>query len=63
LGGQSKEIKMKSSQLNISRFIIGVVLVIIAVLMFLFAKGEYSTAGAIGIGILGLISIAISRRR
>jgi len=54
---------MKSSQLNISRFIIGVVLVIIAVLMFLFAKGDYSTAGAIGIGILGLISIAISRRR
>ncbi|MEK7324988.1 MAG: hypothetical protein AAB217_06995 [Chloroflexota bacterium] len=55
--------EMKSSQLNKSRFVIGIVLVVIAVLMFLFAKGDYSTAGAIGIGVLGLISIAISRRR
>ena len=55
--------EMKSSQLNKSRFIVGIVLVVIAVLMFLFAKGDYSTAGAIGIGVLGLISIAISRRR
>jgi len=54
---------MRSSQLNKSRFIVGIVLVVIAVLMFLFAKGDYSTAGAIGIGVLGLISIAISRRR
>jgi len=54
---------MKGSQLNKSRFIVGIVLVVIAVLMFLFAKGDYSTAGAIGIGVLGLISIAISRRR
>ena len=53
---------MKTSQLNKSRFIIGLILVLIAVLMFLFAKGQYSTAGAIGISVLGLISIAISRR-
>ena len=54
---------MKSSQLNRSRFIVGITLVVIAVLIFLFAKGGYSTAGAIGIGVLGLVSIAISRRR
>ena len=54
---------MKNSQLNKSRFIVGIILVVIAALMFLFAKGDYSTAGAIGIGVLGLISIAISRRR
>lgn len=54
---------MKPSQLNKSRFIIGLILVLIAVLMFLFAKGQYSTAGAIGIGLLGLISIAISRKK
>ena len=54
---------MKRSQLDKSRFIVGIVLVVIAVLIFLFAKGNYSTAGAIGIGVLGLISIAISRRR
>ena len=54
---------MKGSQLNKSRFIVGIVLVVIAVLMFVFAKGDYSTAGAVGIGVLGLISIAISRKR
>ncbi len=54
---------MKGSQLNKSRFIVGIVLVVVAVLMFVFAKGDYSTAGAVGIGVLGLISIAISRKR
>lgn len=54
---------MTGFQLNRSRFIVGVVLVIIAVLMFLFAREDYATAGAIGIGLLGLISIAISRSR
>ncbi len=48
--------------LNMSRFIVGIILVIIAVLMFLFAQGDYSTAGAIALGVLGLVSIAISRR-
>ncbi len=54
---------MKSSRLNKSRFIVGIILVIIAVLMFLFGNRDNSTAGAIGIGILGLVSIAISRRK
>ena len=54
---------MESSQLNRSRFIVGIILVVIAVLMFLFGKGDYSTAGATGIGVLGLLSIGISRRK
>jgi hypothetical protein len=54
---------MKSSQLNKSRLIVGLILIVIAVLMFLFVKGDYSTAGAIGIGVLGLVSVAISRRK
>jgi hypothetical protein len=54
---------MKSSQLNKSRFIVGIVLVVVAILMFLFARGSYSTIGAVGIGVLGLLSIAISRRK
>ncbi len=54
---------MKGSQLNKSRFIVGLILVIIAVLMFLFARGSYATAGVIAIGVLGLVSIAISRRK
>jgi hypothetical protein len=53
---------MDSSQLDKSRFIVGIILVVIAGLIFVFAKGDYSTAGAIGLGILGLVSIAISRR-
>jgi hypothetical protein len=53
---------MQSSGLNKSRFIVGLVLVGVAVLMFLFGKGGYSTTGAIGIGVLGLLSVAVSRR-
>lgn len=53
---------MTRQQLNQSRFVVGLVLVVIAVLMFLLTEGVSSTAGAVAIGILGLISIAISRR-
>ncbi len=53
---------MTHSQLNRSRFIVGVVLVVIAASMFLFVRADYSTAGAIAIGVLGLVSIAISKR-
>ena len=52
---------MDDSKLNKSRFIVGIIVVIIAILMFLF--GDYSTAGVIVIFILGLISIAISRKK
>jgi hypothetical protein len=54
---------MNSSGLTKSRFIVGLILVGVAVLMFLFGKGEYSTAGATVIGVLGLASIAVSRRK
>ena len=53
---------MQDSQLNKSRFVVGVIMVIVAVLMFLFASGNYSTAGATAIGVLGFASIAISRK-
>jgi hypothetical protein len=52
---------MKNSQLIKSRFIVGIVVVVVAVLMFL--VGDYSPAGVTAILILGLTSIAISRRR
>ena len=54
---------MNSPNLNRSRLIVGQVLVAIAVLMLLFTEGDYSTAGAIGLAVLGLVSIAISRRK
>jgi hypothetical protein len=54
---------MRSSQLNTSRFIVGIVLVLVAVGLFIFAEEGSSTAGAIGIGILGLVTIAISRKK
>jgi len=34
---------MKSSQLDKSRFIVGILLIAIAVLIFLFAKGDYAS--------------------
>ena len=50
--------------MNKPRFIVGIILVAIAVLIFLFDKnGYYSIVGAIGLGVLGLISIALSRKR
>jgi hypothetical protein len=52
---------MKRSRLSWSRLIVGIVLVAMAVLIFLFT--DYATAGAIAIGVLGLVSIAISRRK
>jgi len=51
---------MDSSQLNKSRLIVGIILIVIAVLMFLLPN-DYSTAGAIALGVLGLVSVAISR--
>jgi hypothetical protein len=42
--------------------IIGILLVGIAVLMLLFARSTYATAGTIAIAVLGLVSIAISRK-
>jgi len=54
---------MKGSQLSKSRLIVGIMLIIIAALMFVFFNERYATAGAIAIGVLGLVSIAISRRR
>jgi hypothetical protein len=45
-----------------SRFIVGLILVAVAAGIFLFG-GEYSTAGAIGLGVLGIVSIAIARKK
>jgi hypothetical protein len=46
-----------------SRLIVGLILIAVAVLLFVFGKGNYSTAGVIALGVLGLVSIAISRRK
>ena len=45
-----------------SRFIVGLILIVIAAFLFAFGDGNDATAGVIALGILGLISIAISRR-
>ena len=46
-----------------SRFVVGLFLIIAAVLLFVFGGESYATAGAIALGVLGLVSIAISRKR
>jgi hypothetical protein len=50
------------SSLQRSRLIIGLLLIIVAVLLFAFGAGNFSTAGIVAIGVLGLILVAISRR-
>ena len=51
------------SNLQRSRLIVGLVLIAVAVLLWVFGAGNFSTAGIIAIGVVGLISIAISRRK
>ncbi len=46
-----------------SRLIVGLILSVAAALMFMFGKGYYSTSGVIAILLLGLVSIAISRKK
>lgn len=54
---------MRMSQLNMPQLIVGIVICLIAALMFLFVEGNYVTAGVITILIIGLATIATSRRK
>lgn len=49
---------MKTSQL-----VVGLILMAAAVLLLLLGEGDSATAGAVALGVLGLIAIAISRRK
>jgi hypothetical protein len=53
----------EGEKINTSRFIVGLVLIAVAVAIFLFGGNNYSTAGAVGLGVLGLVSIAVSRKK
>ena len=46
-----------------SRFVVGLISIAAAVLILLFAKGDFSTTGAAALGVLGLLLIAASRRK
>jgi len=45
-----------------SRLVVGLILIAAAALLFVFGEGGYSTAGVIALLVLGLVSVAISRR-
>jgi hypothetical protein len=53
---------MNGTALNRSRLIVGIILIIIAGLMFVVGGNRFATAGAVALGVLGLISIAIARK-
>jgi len=53
---------MQHTRLNQSRLVVGVALIVIAAALFVFAGGSISPAGVVALGVLGLTSIAISRR-
>ena len=53
----------RRTDMHRSRLIVGLILIAAAALMFVFGKGSYSTAGVIALLVLGLASIAISRRK
>lgn len=46
-----------------TRFVIGLVLVAASVLLLLLGDGDFTVPGASAIAILGIVLIAISRRR
>jgi hypothetical protein len=51
------------SSLQRSRFIVGLLLIVVPALLFMIGAGNFSTAGIIAIGALGLILVAISRKK
>lgn len=53
---------MNHTQLNTSRLVVGLLLVIAAMLLFAVGGETVATAGAVALLVLGLISIAIARR-
>ncbi len=46
-----------------SRFVVGLLLIVVAVGLFMLNAGNFATAGIVAIGVLGLILVAISRRK
>ena len=48
--------------MKMSRLIVGLILIAAATLLFLGGQGAYATSGAIALGVLGLVSLAIARR-
>ena len=54
---------MPTPSFDRSRFIVGIVLVLISVFLYVFARADFSTGGAIAIGTLGLVSIVTARKR
>lgn len=54
---------MNGTQLNTSRLVVGLLLVMTATLLFVFGGESVAATGAVALLVLGLISIAIARRR
>lgn len=55
--------QIEEAGMKISRLIVGLILIAVAVGIFVFGGGGYSTAGAVGLAVLGLVSIAIARKK
>jgi hypothetical protein len=53
---------MRTVNLSTSRLIAGIILVVIAALLFVFGQGNVAVAGVVALAVLGLISIATARR-
>ena len=60
---QRNTLAVRRTDMQKSRLIVGLILVAAAALIFLFGKGSYSTAGVIALLVVGLTSIAVSRRK
>ncbi len=54
---------MDNIVLRRSRIVVGLILVLAATMMFLRGEKSYATAGVVALVVLGLASIALSRRK
>jgi hypothetical protein len=51
------------SNLQRSRLMVGFLLIGVAAVLWVFGAGDFATAGIIACGVLGLVLVAISRRK
>lgn len=54
---------MDTTDWNLSKLIVGLILVLAAALLLLFGDGNIATAGVVAFAVLGLISIATARKK
>ena len=54
---------MDASHWNLSKLVVGLIMILVAVLLLLFGDNDSMKAGAVAFAVLGLASVATARRK